>query len=172
MSLPEWRMLAGGEIYERPVFGSHHQFFPHGIFQDVIGLFTAAFFLSQPMLKEIPLPANAESFCRPFLPFADDMFDRFARRRKRNQGMEMVGHQQKNMRPPQSLILPVTDGFKERRRSFFDGQLVGSAQFTIDGDKINLPLRINPQRDCVRQGFSAGNVHGESIGPEEIRRNV
>ena len=162
MSLPKWRTLAIGEINEWPVFGTRREFFPHGILQDVISLFPTAFCVSQPVLEEIALPANARGLGRPFFPFADDEPDAFAGWRKGNQGVNMIGHEQENMRPPKSLLLPMPDGFKESRRNFVRGQLAGSTQFAIDGDEVNLPLRINPQRNFVRQRFPSGNGHGEN----------
>ena len=165
MSLPKWRSLAIGEINEWPVFGTRREFFPHGILQDVISLFPTAFCVSQPVLEEVALPANAHGPGRPFFPFADDELDRLAGWRKGNQGVNMIGHKQENMRPPKSLLLPMPDSFKESRRNFVRGQLAGSTHFAIDGDEVNLPLRINPQRNFVRQRFPSGNGHGENNRP-------
>jgi len=162
MSLPKWRALAVGKVNERPVFGTRREFFPHGIAQDVISLFPAAFCVSQPMLEEIALPANAHGLGRPFFPLADDELDAFAGWRKGNQGVNMIGHEQENMRPPKSLLLPMPDGFKESRRNSVRGKLVGPTQFAIDGDEVNRPLRVNPQRNFVWQRFPSGNGHGEN----------
>ena len=88
MSLPKWRALAIGEINEWPVFGTRREFFPHGILQDVISLFPAAFRVSQPVLEEIALPANAHGPGRPFFPFADDELDRSCRMAERKSRRE------------------------------------------------------------------------------------
>jgi hypothetical protein len=78
-SLPvKLRSFTIAEINERPFFRAYDQFLPNGILQNVIRLFATAFVLSQPMLKEIALPYNAEFFGRPFLPFADDQLQWFS----------------------------------------------------------------------------------------------
>ena len=169
MSLPKLRTLAIGEINEWPVFRTRRELFPHGILQDVISLFPTAFCVSQPMLEEIALPANAHGLGRPFFPFADDELDGFAGWRKGNQGVNMIGQEQENMRPPKSLLLPMPDGFKESRRNFVRDQLAGSTQFAIDADEVNLPLRVNPQRNFVRQRFPSGNVHFQKNRPGRNR---
>ena len=150
-SIKKLRTFAVGEINERPVFRTLDQFLAHGILQNVIRFIPAALFASQAMLEKIALPADAHGFGRPFLPFADNELERLAGRRERNQRMNVIRHEQKNMRPPEILILTMPDGFKENRCDCVRGELVGHARFAIDGDEINLFLRINPQRDFVRQ---------------------
>ena len=71
----------------------------------------------------------------------------------------MVRHQQHHMRPPESLILAMADRFKQTRRNGGDGKLVGTAPGAIHGDEINRFLRVNPQRDVVRQAFSLRKRH-------------
>jgi hypothetical protein len=149
-SICKLRALAIGEINKWPVFSTRREFFSHRILQNVISFFPTAFCMSQPMFKEIALPANTRGFGRPFFPFADDALDGFARRRERNQSVNMIGHKQENMRPPKSLLLPMPDGFKESRCYFVRSQLAGSTHNAIDGDEVNLLLRVNPQRNFVR----------------------
>ena len=161
LSLPvKGRALAAGEVDERPGFRARDEFLPHGVFQNVISLLTTAFIVAQAMLKEIPLPNDADCFRRPLLPFTDDGLQRLAGGRKGNQRMQMIRHQQKNVWPPQKLFLPVPDGFKQTRRNFRQGKLVAAAFPTVDGDKINFPVWVNPQWHVMWQGFSLGRVHG------------
>jgi hypothetical protein len=80
----------------------------------------------------------------------------------------MIRHQQKNVRPPNSLLLPVPDSFKKLPGNFRPGQLIGSPILAIDGYKINLAMRIDPQRDVMRQPFSLGSVHGRLIYPHVV----
>ena len=107
----EWA-LAVSKIDERPIFGMRHEFFSHRILQNVIRFFPATFIMPQAMLKEITLPMDADGLSRPFFPFTDDQFDRFVRGWKRNQCMNVIRHDQKNMRPPKVMILTMPDGFK------------------------------------------------------------
>ncbi len=157
------RALAVGEIGEWPVFNASDKFFPHGVFQNVICFLPTAFIVPQAMFEKIALPADADFLRRPFFPFADDGLDCFAGRRKRNQRVQMVGHEQKNVRPPQKLFLPVTAGFKETFGNFRQRQLVATALQTVDADKINFPVWVNPQWNIMRQGLSFGRVHAEKV---------
>jgi hypothetical protein len=153
LSLPligKLRALAAGEINERPVLRTRRQVFPHWILQNVISLFAATFLVSQPVFEKIALPADARGFSRPFLPFADNQPDWFVGWGKGNQGVNMIGHEQEYMWPPKALFLPVPDRFKECFGDFVGGQLIRSTQFAIDGNEINLPLRIYPQRNLMR----------------------
>ena len=77
--------------------------------------------------------------------------------------MQMIRHQQKNVRPPQELFLPVPDGFKQADGNFWQGKLVVTAFPAVDGDEINLPVRVNPQGHVMRQGFSSGPVHAPKV---------
>ena len=79
------RTLTIGEINKRPVLRPCHEFFPHGIFQNVIRLMPTAFIVPQAMFKEVALPADAGLLGRPFFPLAHDRLQRLAGRRKRNQ---------------------------------------------------------------------------------------
>ena len=151
------RVVAVGEINKRPRFGTVCQAFPYGIAQNIIRLVPAAFLVSQPVFEEITLPANAQGLSRPFLPFADDELDGFVGWWKGNQCMNMIGHEQKDIRPPKILLLPMPDRFKECIGDLVGGQLIRSTQFAIDGNEVNLPLRINPWRNFVRQRFPEGN---------------
>ena len=72
------------------------------------------------------------------------------RRGKGNQGVNMIGHEQEYMWPPKTLFLPMPDSFKERLGNYAGGQLIHSTRFAIDGNEINLPLRIYPQRNLMR----------------------
>jgi len=166
------RGLAIGEINKRPGFRTVCQVFPYGIKQNIIRLLPAAFLVSQPVFKEITLPAYTHGFGRPFFPFADDELDGFVGWRKGNQRVNMIGHEQKDIRPPKTLLLPMPDRFKEWLGDLVGGQLIRSTQFAIDGNEVNLPLRINPWRNFVRQRFPKGNGHAKMLGPRVEWRNA
>jgi hypothetical protein len=109
------RSLAVGEVNERPSFRTRRKIFPHGVLQDVIPLFLPAFFMPQPMLKEIALPFDPQCFGRPFFPLAHNEPDGFAGWPEGNQGVNMVGHKEENIRPPKPFFLPMTNGCEESR---------------------------------------------------------
>jgi len=58
--------------------------------------------------------------------------------------VQMIRHQQENVRPPQKIILPVADGCKQGGGNFVRGQLVLAAFPAVDGDEINFLVRIHP----------------------------
>src|SRR5258706_464561 len=65
----------------------------------------------------------------------------------------------KQIRPPQKLFLPVTDGFKQSLGDLGQRELIPETFFAIDADEINFLLRVNPRRNLVRQRFASRNFH-------------
>ncbi|PYJ57916.1 MAG: hypothetical protein DME24_17950 [Verrucomicrobia bacterium] len=84
--------------------------------------------------------------------------------------MQVVGHEQEQIWPPQKLFLTMTNGFKQACRDFGQGELISKTLFAVDGDEINLLLRINPRRDFVRQRFATCDFHGGRIGGRDDGR--
>src|SRR5258706_3317005 len=78
----------------------------------------------------------------------------------------MIRHQQKQMRPPKKFLLPVTDGFKQFFGHVRQGQLIAKAFLTVDGDEIDFPMRIHPERDLVWKMFARGPDHAKKIKQE------
>jgi len=97
-SIRELRFLPVTEIHVRPILRTCDKSSPHRICQDVISLLPPAFVVSQTVFKEIILPCETDVFARPFLPFGNDATDGFVRRRERQQGVQMIRHQQKQIR--------------------------------------------------------------------------
>jgi hypothetical protein len=150
-SLPlELRAFTVAETNERPVFRTRDQFLAGWVLQNVIRLLATALVISQAVLKTITLPVDAEFFGSPFLPFADHSSERFSGGWKGKQGVQVIGHEQEQIGPPQKLLLAVTEGFKQRWRDIRQGELISEALLAIDRDKINLLLRINPRWNFVR----------------------
>jgi hypothetical protein len=58
----------------------------------------------------------------------------------------------------------MADGFKQLFGNIRQSELIPTAFCTVYGDEINLLLRINPQRDLVRQSFAAWHFHFGRIG--------
>src|SRR5262245_54963661 len=77
--------------------------------------------------------------------------ERFARWRKREQGMQMIGHEQKQIRPPQKLLLPMLNGCEDLLGNLREGRLILEAPPAVDRDEIDFLARIDPQRDVVRE---------------------
>ncbi|HTB82533.1 MAG TPA: hypothetical protein VK742_02660 [Candidatus Sulfotelmatobacter sp.] len=171
LSLPgELRTLAICKINKRPIFRTCDEFFPDRIFQNVIRFLFPAFIIPQAVFKKVALPKDAGLFRRPFLPFADDILDSFAGRRKRNQRMQMVRHQQKQMRPPQEFFLPMANRFKNACGNLRQGKLISASRLqartprglfaviksfpAVDRYEIDFLLRVNPQWNVVRECFS------------------
>ena len=73
--------------------------------------------------------------------------------------MQMVGHEQEQIWPPQKLFLPVTDGFEQSFGDIRQRELILETLFAVDGDEINLLLRIKPQWNLVRQRFALRDFH-------------
>jgi hypothetical protein len=72
----------------------------------------------------------------------------------------MVGHDKKKMRPPKSRVLPETDALEDRSGDFRQSELVVVAFQAVDSDEKELVLWINPEGDCVGQGFRSEGHEG------------
>ena len=69
----------------------------------------------------------------------------------------MIGHQQKQVRPPEMLLLPMPDGFEYLAGWLWKGKLVPRAFATVDRDEVNLAIWVNPKRNLMRQPASRHN---------------
>jgi hypothetical protein len=58
-------------------------------------------------------------------------------------------HEQKYIRPPQQLFLPMTDGFKQSSGDIWQRELIPETLFAVDGYEIDFFLRVNPRRNFV-----------------------
>jgi hypothetical protein len=76
------------------------------------------------MLEKIILPDNSEFFGGPFLPLGYDQPDCSVGRRKREKRVEMIGHQQEQIRPLQKLHLPTADRFNQVLGDHRPGELI------------------------------------------------
>ncbi len=75
----------------------------------------------------------------------------------------MVGHEQKQIRPPQGLLLPITNAVKYLRGGNRQSQLVFETLPTVDGDEIDCLLRINPRRNRMWQAFAWRALHARML---------
>src|SRR6185369_7511899 len=92
------------KIHVRPIFRTRHQLLSNRILQNVVCFLPPAFVMAQPMLEKIILPGNSDFLGGPFLPLAYDHSDRSGGWRKREERVEMVGHQQEQIRSPQDFL--------------------------------------------------------------------
>ncbi len=163
-SLPfKFRPFAITKINERPIFQTCNQTLAHRICQNVIRFLTSTLVVPQTMLKEIALPDDADFFGSPLLPFRDNLFERLSRRRKRQKCMQMIRHEQKQIRPPQKRLLSMPNCFKQFFSYIRQSELIHKTLVTVDGNKIDLLLRIHPQRHLMRQAFATRNFHSRKI---------
>ena len=86
--------------------------------------------------------------------------------------MQVVGHEQEQIRPPQKLFLPVTDGFKQSLGDVGQGELISETFFAFDADEINFFLRVNPGRNLVRQSFASRDFHARDDTEWTLFRQV
>ena len=63
------------------------------------------------------------------------------------------------MGPPEKFFLPMPDGFKQFFGHWRQRELIEESFPAIDGDKVDFPARIHPQRNIVRQMLLAGTIH-------------
>lgn len=121
-----------------------HETLSNRVHQNIICFLNVAFITPQAVLEKIPLPFDLELLGGPFLPFADNLLQRFTGWGKGEQRVQMIWHQKEDMRPPNELFLPMVNGSKKQFGDLTLRQLVLTAFPTVDCDKINFPLRINP----------------------------
>src|SRR5688572_8952342 len=86
--------------------------------------------------------------------------------------MHMIGHDEKEMRPPQTNLLSMFNCLEQPFSDVWQCQLIGPASSTIDRDEINLLSRINPERHLMRQEFSPRNMHTAENKKVAWRRNA
>ena len=94
IAMGTWRSTLAGPI-PGPVVGSGAQAFGHGVLPDVIELEIGLGEVAQAVVEEILLPDDTVRFGVESLPLADG-FSHGLLRRKRQDGVEMVGHEEEN----------------------------------------------------------------------------
>src|SRR5262245_3687247 len=115
-------------------------------------------------VRKITLPNDSKLLRRPFLPFAHDGANGFARRWKAEQCMQMIRHQQKKMWPPNVLLTSMLHCSEEVLCYVEQRKLIPESLFAVDGDEVNLPVRIHPKRNVMRQ-TSWTRLHGAKVSP-------
>ena len=82
----------------------------------------------------------------------------------------MVWHQQEHVGPPQELFLAMTDGRKQFLGDIRQGKLILEPRLAVDGNEIDLHLRINPQWNRMRQGRALRHFHAARIETDAENR--
>jgi hypothetical protein len=84
----------------------------------------------------------------------------------------MIGHEQKEVRPPQKLLLPMTDGFKQAFGNVWQGELIPAAFLAVDADEIGFLVRVHPRRNLMREKFAVDEFHAREIVERERKSQV
>lgn len=78
--------------------------------------------------------------------------------------MQMIGHEQEEIWPPQKFFLPVANRFKQPFGDIRQCQLVSETLLAIDSDEIDFFLWINPRRNLVWQSLALRDFHDGMLG--------
>jgi hypothetical protein len=105
----------------RPLGNLRNQSLAHRIREDVIRLFTPAFVGTKAVFKEITLPLNSHLARRPAFPQSDGLLEGISGRWKRKQGVDVIGHEKKNMREPNESLMAEFDSVEQGAGHFGKG---------------------------------------------------
>src|SRR5262249_40992759 len=151
---------------------STHQLGPHRIVQNVIRFLLCTLVMSQSVLEKVPLPLNAQRSSGPSFPIRNHTLNRSLRRRKTDQPVNMVRHDQKQIRKPQPAVLTECDTVQQGLRNLRFSQLVSVTHLAINRQVVNLLLRINPEGHAVGKMLSLWQVHGWERNKALIKAEV
>jgi hypothetical protein len=117
--------------------------------------------VAQAVVEEIALPTHAIFSGDKLLPVFDGhLHSRFAR--ERNNGMQMIRHQQAQPAMPDESLVIEFHGSEYGIASVCAAQLVFTQRHAVDGDKEPTALG-HPLWNCVRQLFANGQIHARSV---------
>jgi len=107
--------------------------------------------IAQTMIEEITLPLKAHFMGDVVFPLCNRMLHA-GLWSKTHQRMEMIRHEQKQMRPPIAALFPKQERIVDQRSCFKSGELVLPAWRCADGDEIYSAI-VGPCGDRMRQFF-------------------
>ena len=113
------------------------------------------------MVKKIALPFHAVMRRHEMLPIFHRSFHS-RRARKRDDGVQVVRHEQTQAAIPDKFFVIVTHGGQNRVAGFRIAKLIPSRRLAFDGDEKPTALG-NPLRDGVRQFAADGQIHAANI---------
>jgi hypothetical protein len=163
MHVEPYRLLqAGGRtcdrtINPRPVLGLVAQTFAHWVSEDVIDLFFEFMTISQTVIEEVALPADAEDSRQVLFPLFDDLLGS-GLSRERDDAVEVVWHQQDEKAEPDQVVVVMCGGFDNCVARPLAAELVDVARHAIDGDEEERAF-LHPLRNLVWQPFPDWQVH-------------
>lgn len=112
------------------------------------------------MVKEIALPGEGELASSPALPSPHGIGESVVRG-KAQKGVQMVGHDDNEMRPPFAFRVVKSDGVQ---KPGYDGkQRVSRAALSADGDEEDFPRDIHRPRKLVGKSLAARIWHSGRI---------
>jgi len=164
-----WRWAVVGAINPNPIFNALAQFLTNGIHKDIAGLFVQFVLIAQTMIKEVALPFDSVFDRDKFFPVCNHSFhSRLAR--ERDDGVQMVGHQQTKTAMPNEFVVVVFHRCENGVASVSVAELVLARRHAFDGDEKPTAFG-DPLRDGVRQPFADGQIHVARIRSDVRQHN-
>ena len=111
------------------------------------------------MIEKSPLPSDAESSCSELLECRDLPRHGMVRRRKPDQPVHMIRHDDEYTAPPNAAFLPMSDNIKQRGCAIAANQIIRPAGARADRDEEGRFLRNDAERSFMRKAFSLRIVH-------------
>ena len=111
------------------------------------------------MIEKSPLASDAESSRSELLECRDLPHHGMFRRRKPDQPVHMIRHDEEQTAPPSAAFLPVSDNIKQRGCAIAADQIIRPAATRADRDEEGRFLRRDAERSFMRQAFSLPIVH-------------
>ena len=111
------------------------------------------------MIEKSPLPSDTESSCSELLECRDLPRHGMVRRRKPDQPVHMIRHDDEYTAPPNAAFLPMSDNIKQRGCAIAANQIIRPAGARADRDEEGRFLRNDAERSFMRKAFSLRIVH-------------
>ena len=118
-----------------PIPGNVDEPCPHWIHPNIGGLFLKTLIVPETMIKEVTLPQDSVPGRLIFFPSANDLSHLFFRR-KSDERMEMIRHQQEKMHKP-AVFVEEQRGIEKRGSNRFMRELIAMALLAANGDEPN-----------------------------------
>ena len=114
--------------------------------------------IAETVIEEIALPGDADVAREILFP----IFNRLLHPRllrKRDDAMQMIGHEQGNAAMPDEPVVIVCERMEHAIPNARSAKLVFPARFAVDGDEKEGTI-WNPLWHCVWQSLTNGTAHG------------
>ena len=144
-------------INPRPIFCAFAQTFAHGIHQHVTHLLSFFVMIVQTMIEEVALPGNSLCASEVSLPVCHRRPDSRLTR-KRDDGVEMVGHEKSNATMPHATLVIIGERPEHRIAHPCATKMIHATRLAVDGDEEERPFR-NPLWHSMRQALANRAFH-------------